>query len=265
MNNLQIIQQAAETAFQNGLLKDQLLQREEIIKKLQETISANITKLEEKRIAVARAKEELNNTIEDKDRRISQLEENLNNTIEAHDTLVETRTQLHKTIVEKKERISELETILKQVNDKYEGLVIHHNQKIDALQGDCNVKDEKIRGLNSQLHLVENSKNELTKQTEETIILLKANNDDQRKRIEENEGQFKILNDTIKKHMTEIDRIKRKHTKEIENMEKEFQTQLQKQSAKFLDQVKKSNSQNDKKAKTANLHTTNLENEVGLQ
>ena len=94
MNNLQIIQQATETAeivFKNGLLKQELLQREQIILKLQETISANITKLEEKRIAVARAQEELSNTIEDKDRRISQLENNLN---EEQNALLETQEQL---------------------------------------------------------------------------------------------------------------------------------------------------------------------------
>ena len=93
MNNLQI-QQATETAeivFKNGLLKQELLQREQIILKLQETISANITKLEEKRIAVARAQEELSNTIEDKDRRISQLENNLN---EEQNALLETQKQL---------------------------------------------------------------------------------------------------------------------------------------------------------------------------
>lgn len=94
MNNLQIIQQATETAeivFKNGLLKQELLQRDQIILKLQETISANITKLEEKRIAVARAQEELSNTIEDKDRRISQLENNLN---EEQNALLETQKQL---------------------------------------------------------------------------------------------------------------------------------------------------------------------------
>lgn len=93
MNNLQI-QQATETAeivFKNGLLKQELLQRDQIILKLQETISANITKLEEKRIAVARAQEELSNTIEDKDRRISQLENNLN---EEQNALLETQKQL---------------------------------------------------------------------------------------------------------------------------------------------------------------------------
>ena len=149
--------------------------------------------------------------------------------------------------------------------DHYDELLRVEKENLDTKSHECDLKDEKIRSLDSQLHLVEKSKDELAKQTEETINLLKATSGGYCKTIEENEGQFKILNDTIKKHMTEIDRIKREHTKEIENMEKEFQTQLQKQSAKFLDQVKKSNSQNDKKAKTANLHTTNLENEVGLQ
>ena len=169
MNNLQIIQQAAETAFQNGLLKDQLEKSEIIIQNLQKNISENTRKLAEKRIIVAQAQEEFSKTIEEKDSRILKLEEDLNNTIEAHDTLAETRTELHTTIVEKKERISELETILKQEIDKYEGLVILKNQKIDALQVDCNVKDEKIRSLDSQLHLVEKSKDELTKQKEESI------------------------------------------------------------------------------------------------
>ena len=45
MNNLQIIQQAAETAFQNGLLKDQLEKSEIIIQNLQKNISENTRKL----------------------------------------------------------------------------------------------------------------------------------------------------------------------------------------------------------------------------
>ena len=94
MNNLQIIQQAAETAFQNGLLKDQLEKSEIIIQNLQKNISENTRKLAEKRIIVAQAQEEFSKTIEEKDSRILKLEEDLNNTIEAHDTLAETRTEL---------------------------------------------------------------------------------------------------------------------------------------------------------------------------
>lgn len=169
MNNLQIIQQATETAeiiFKNGLMKQELLQREQIIQKLQETISANITKLEEKRIAVARAQEEFSNTIEDKDRRISQLEDNLN---EKHNALVETQEQLtleQTSKIELTKKSSQEIELLKKTISKQE-------QTIEENENEFSILNQKLETYATEIEKLKHDQNkeieEMKKEFEERL------------------------------------------------------------------------------------------------
>ena len=239
MNNLQIIQQATETAeivFNNGLLKQELLQREQIILKLQENINANTTKLEEKTNTAAETRERLNTTIKEAYERISKLEDNIKGLQRQHD----------------------------EQGKYYDTLLENAKGKLATQVNECALKDEKIQNLYSQLDLMKKNEAKLTEKSDKIIEILQGTLDEKQKQIQENENAFKILNATIASHATEIDKIKNDNNKKIQEMEVDFKKRLEEQAAKYLKQVKAKNATTKKLRDTANEYVTILDNGVNV-
>ena len=204
MNNLQIIQQATETAeivFKNGLLKQELLQREQIILKLQENISANITKLEEKRIAVAQAQEELSRIEEAKDRRITQLLDNLN---EKHNALVETQEQLtleQTSKIEFTKKSSQEIGLLKETISKQE-------QKIEEDENAFGILNEKLKTYATEIQKLKFDHNkeieEMKKVFEERLKEQVAECLKQVKETNTRAGEFRDIADQSTTNLTNV-------------------------------------------------------------
>lgn len=228
--NIKIHEQIAKAIFENGLLKQQLLERGEIIDDLKAEISQNTVRI-----------------------------------IDATNAAAETREQLNMTIVEREERISELEGNVNTMNEaqreQAEQLQIER-ENLATISSQCEVKDEKIKSLNLQLNAMEVSKDELAKQKEESINLLKATCGGYYKTIEENKEEFKILNDKIKDHMKEIKRMEHDHTKEIKRMEQDFGESLKVQADEYLKQVTEKSTKTDELRVSSNQTSEGLGNAV---
>lgn len=236
--NMNLHEQITKAIFKNGLLNHQLLQSEGIIVRLQATISENTNKLKEKMITAEYTRDELKTTIVEKDEKISKLEDDINVMNRQHHELTE---HYNKLLENAKGELATLEA--SQVNE-------------------CASKDETIHGLHSQLDLMTKNEAKLTEKSDKVIEILEGNLVEKQKQIQENDREFKILNDTIANHVIDKKKIKNDYDQEILKIKVDFEKRLEEHLAEYLKQVTESNTKSNELRDKSNQHSEALTNAV---
>ena len=219
--------QFTQVLFNNGILKQELARREQIINNMTSQNTENI-------------------------QRMDSLLDTLTNRIEEKDQQIEEKDQQ---IEQKETKIRDLEEIEKQQKENIEELTNQHN----TLKADHNLKLSEIMNLDDKIKMMREYEKQLKDSSIDQSLLLKGTLKEKTREIEQKESEFKILDAALKDMVNENKKMKEEYEGKINKMKETCENTINELTSQYDKKMKNMVEDFNKQMKDSNLRSNHIE------